>query len=71
MKWLPHFYREKMEQWFTKGDTTWHESTLFKRVESGEVQKLTVTHVADESEHASTQVQFTMSDLLKKQKHNF
>ena len=55
---LPHFYHENMEQWFAKDGMPWHESIFFKRVESGEVQKLTVTHVADESEQTVTQVHF-------------
>ena len=68
MKWLPHFCREKMEQWCARGDMPWYESTLFKRAESGEVRKFNVAHFADESEYAAKHVHFATSDLLKQTK---
>ena len=71
MKWLPRFYREKMEQWFAKGGMPWHEAVVFKRVESGEVKKHTFTHVAQESEQTAAQVFFIISDLLKQVKDMF
>jgi len=71
MEWLPHFYREKMEQWFAKGGVPWHEAVVFKRVESGEVKKYTFTHVAQESEQTAVQVFFIISDVLKQVKDIF
>ena len=61
----------KIEQWFDKGGIPWHESMFFKIVESGEVKKITVTYVTDESEQASTQLCFLTSDLLKQVKAQF
>ena len=68
---LLHFYREKIEERFVKDGMPCHESIFFKRVESSEVQKFTVTHVADESDQTATQLHFTMSDLLKQIKTQF
>ena len=71
MKWLPHIYHENMEQYFAKGSMPLHESTFSNRVESGEVQKLTVPHVDDESETTYIKVYFSISDLLKQVKGQF
>ena len=78
MKWVSRYYREKMEEWYGKAGMHWHEAVVFYKDGSnddgggddddGNMQKMSITHIAEESKQNADQVFYLIADIMRKAK---